>query len=76
MGNKVNVKDLVIGKKYNVLLNGSVWTSRPITLTYVGVKSKSYGRHEYWFTFGTVENYFHSFNLCSTKSRLYITEVE
>ena len=75
MGCKVNVNDLVIGKKYNVLLNGSVWTSRPLQLTYIGVKSKSYGRPEYWFTFGTVETWQTSFNLCSTKSRLHITEV-
>lgn len=76
MGRKVNFKDLVIGKKYNVMLNGSVWTSSPLTLTYVGIKSKRYGRPEYWFTFGTVETYLHSFNLCSTKYRLHITEVE
>ena len=73
---KVNVKDLVIGKKYNVLLNGSVWTSSPLTLTYAGIRSKRNGRPEYWFTFGSVDTVERSFNLCGTKSNLYITEVE
>lgn len=70
---KVNVSDLVIGKKYHVNVKGSVWSASE--LTYVGIQSYRGKQPEYWFTCGSADDWKRQFNFVATKSRLIIKEV-